>query len=176
MEGSYFYKIIKCPLGDLVLVVSDVGLRLVLFRPGDDRWKENYARLRYSEDHALLLRTEKQLNEYFCHKRTGFDIPIVFEGTEFQKKTWQCLLKIPYGRTICYSEQARMSGDGRKARSTGQANSKNPISIIVPCHRVIGKDGTLTGYAGGLDKKEFLLDHEKARLDSTSKSLKTRVS
>lgn len=165
-EESCFYKIITSSLGDLILVVSDAGLKLVLFHPGDDKWKENYTKLRHSEYHALLLRTEKQLNEYFRHKRTEFDIPIAFEGTEFQKNAWRCLLKIPYGRTICYSEQAKMIGDAKKARAIGMANGKNPISIIVPCHRVIGKDGALAGYTGGLDKKAFLLNFEKIRKHS----------
>lgn len=160
-EEPCFFKIIKSPLGDLILVASDAGLKLVLYHPGDDRWKEGYQKLRHCENHFLLLRAEKQLNEYFSHKRTKFDIPIAFEGTAFQRKVWRSLLKIPYGQTICYSEQASRIGDIKKARAVGMANGKNPISIIVPCHRVIGKDGTLTGYTGGLDKKVFLLNFEK---------------
>ena len=98
--------------------------------------------------------------EYFSKKRTSFDLPLDPEGTEFQKKTWEILSKIPYGQTISYSEQAKLIGDVKKTRAVGMANSKNPLAIAIPCHRVIGKNGTLTGYAGGINKKKFLLNLE----------------
>jgi O-6-methylguanine DNA methyltransferase len=110
-----------------------------------------------------LLATKQQLNEYFQGIRTTFDLPLIMHGTDFQKQVWQQLLKIPYGQTICYSEQATRIGDKNKARAVGMANGCNPIPIIVPCHRVIGKSGHLTGFAGGVDKKAYLLNLERSR-------------
>ena len=102
-----------------------------------------------------------QLQEYFAGKRTEFDLPLSFSGTEFQQQTWRALLTIPYGETRSYSEQAHLIGNPRAVRAVGRTNGLNPIGIVVPCHRVIGKSGELTGYAGGLDKKRFLLDLER---------------
>ena len=167
LKEDYFYKKIKSPLCDLILVASDKGLKLALFDPGNDEWKGAYPGVRRSYFHSILNKAERQLNEYFCRKRTEFDLPVDFEGTDFQIKVWMSLLKIPYGHTICYSEQARMIGDVRKARAVGMANGKNPISIIVPCHRVIGKNGSLTGFTGGLEKKAFLLAFEQKTLLSS---------
>ena len=109
----------------------------------------------------LQPQTEKQLSEYFSGKRKDFDIPLAPKGTVFQLMAWRELSKIPYGETISYGEQARRVGDIKKARAVGMANGQNPISIIIPCHRVIGSSGVLTGYAGGLDVKEKLLLHEQ---------------
>ena len=113
------------------------------------------------QPHTILELTKLQLKEYFEKKRQQFDIPLNFEGTDFQQKTWQALLDIPYGKTISYSEQAIMVGNPKAVRAIGGTNAKNPISIIVPCHRVISKSGKLTGYAGGIKNKEFLLDLEQ---------------
>lgn len=110
---------------------------------------------------AVLKQAELQINEYFEGKRTTFDLPVSLQGTEFQKKVWGELTKIPYGKTISYKELAIRVGNPKSSRAVGTANSKNPISILVPCHRVIGENGALTGYAGGLDKKKSLLEHEK---------------
>jgi methylated-DNA-[protein]-cysteine S-methyltransferase len=111
-------------------------------------------------DHAVLDRAVEQLTEYFAGRRTEFDLPLHPDGTAFQHEAWDALTRIPFGETITYGEQAAMLGDKNKSRAVGAANGKNPIPIVVPCHRVVGSDGHLTGFAGGLDIKAWLLDHE----------------
>lgn len=110
----------------------------------------------------LLAEAVRQLNAYFDGTLTDFDLPIRMEGTAFRVKCWQALQTIPYGETISYGEQARRIGNPKAVRAVGGANHHNPISIVVPCHRVIGADGTLTGYGGGVDKKIWLLEHERS--------------
>jgi len=109
----------------------------------------------------LIKKTAKQLGEYFSGKRKNFDIPLALNGTEFQKTVWRALQTIPYGETRSYKDIAVLAGKPAAARAVGMANNRNPVSIIVPCHRVIGKNGALTGYGGGLDLKKYLLDLEK---------------
>ena len=109
----------------------------------------------------LLTETARQLAAYFAGELTCFDLPIRLTGTAFRVQCWQALCTIPYGETISYGEQARRIGNAKAVRAVGGANHHNPISIVVPCHRVIGADGSLTGYGGGLDKKLWLLDHER---------------
>lgn len=116
------------------------------------------------KSHPILDKVEHQLQEYFSKKRTKFNIPLSPEGTEFQKQAWQQLLKIPYGQHITYGEQARRIQRPKSVRAVGAANGKNPIGIIIPCHRVIGASGHLTGFAGGLEIKKQLLVLEGARL------------
>jgi methylated-DNA-[protein]-cysteine S-methyltransferase len=111
-------------------------------------------------DHAVLDRAVEQLGEYFDGTRTDFDLPLDPDGTDFQRQAWDTLVQIPFGETISYGEQARMLGDKNKSRAVGAANGKNPIPIVVPCHRVVGSNGQLTGFAGGLNVKAWLLDHE----------------
>ena len=113
---------------------------------------------------SLLQETVRQLSAYFDGTLTVFDLPLHMEGTAFRMKCWQALCTIPYGETISYGEQARRIGQPTAVRAVGGANHRNPISIIVPCHRVIGANGTLTGYGGGMDKKAWLLMHEKQHL------------
>jgi len=110
--------------------------------------------------HPVLAAAVAQLGEYFSGRRTEFDLPIDPVGTDFQRRAWRELEQIPFGETITYGEQAVRLGDRNKTRAVGSANGKNPIPIVVPCHRVVGADGTLTGFAGGLDTKAWLLDHE----------------
>ncbi len=110
----------------------------------------------------VLEQCKTQLEEYFHKKRTVFTIPLLPYGTKFQQDVWMHLLKIPYGKTSSYLDIAKELGNEKKLRAVGNANSKNPIPILIPCHRVIGSKGALTGYAGGLDKKEWLLKHEGA--------------
>ncbi|MGR6859505.1 methylated-DNA--[protein]-cysteine S-methyltransferase [Aliivibrio salmonicida] len=113
-----------------------------------------------ADDHPILKLTVSQLKEYFNGERRDFSIPLAANGTEFQNKVWQALTTIPYGETWCYKDLAIAVGNPKASQAVGGANSKNPISIIVPCHRVIGKNGSLTGYAGGVDIKQTLLDLE----------------
>jgi methylated-DNA-[protein]-cysteine S-methyltransferase len=111
-------------------------------------------------DHPALAVAVEQLTEYFDGRRTRFDIPLDPIGTAFQHQAWDALVRIPFGETVSYGEQAVMLGDKNKARAVGAANGRNPIPIVVPCHRVVGSNGHLTGFAGGLDAKAWLLDHE----------------
>ena len=110
---------------------------------------------------ALIKKAGRQLDEYFEGRRMAFDLPLLFKGTDFQKKVWDALLAIPYGETRSYGEIAARIGSPKAARAVGMANNRNPISIVIPCHRVIGADGTLVGYGSGLDKKEVLLRLER---------------
>ncbi len=109
----------------------------------------------------VLLDAERQLAEYFGHWRQSFDLPLRPAGTPFQQSVWQALLNIPYGETISYAALARQLGKEKAVRAVGHANGQNPISILIPCHRVIGSDGKLTGYGGGIWRKQYLLKHEK---------------
>ena len=111
----------------------------------------------------ILSTAVSQLSEYFEGKRKNFDLPLKFYGTEFQNRVWRELQNIPYGKTISYKELAEKTGNIKACRAVGMANNKNPIPIIIPCHRVVGSNGKLTGYAGGLDVKKFLLDLEQTQ-------------
>ena len=148
------------PVGALKLVANDTALVAVLWE------NENPKRVRLAElieqtHHPILLETQKQLSEYFAGKRQQFDLPLDFEGTEFQQKVWQALLTIPFGETRSYRDIAAQVGNVKAVRAVGAANGKNPISIIVPCHRVVGANGKLVGFAGGLENKDILLKIEK---------------
>ena len=110
------------------------------------------------DNNPILLEAERQLQEYFAGTRTSFSLPLDFSGTDFQKSVWHALLTIPYGETRSYGDIARQLGNDRAVRAVGAANGKNPISIIAPCHRVIGSSGQLTGFAGGLENKALLLE------------------
>jgi methylated-DNA-[protein]-cysteine S-methyltransferase len=114
-----------------------------------------------SDGHPVIAAAIRQLGEYFDGERRNFDLPLDPAGTDFQQSAWVALRSIPYGTTVSYGEQAEQMGDKRKARAVGAANGRNPISIIVPCHRVVGSNGALTGFAGGIDTKRWLLSHER---------------
>ena len=151
---------LETPLGDLVITASDAGLTGVWF-PGPDLPAFHPDGGRGSAT-AVLARAREQLAEYFAGSRTAFDLPLAPAGTAFQRRVWDALRTIPYGATLSYSELARRLGDPRATRAVGAANGKNPIPIIVPCHRVIGARGELTGFGGGLERKRWLLEHEGA--------------
>jgi methylated-DNA-[protein]-cysteine S-methyltransferase len=139
------------PIGIIEIQATDNGLRAVSF----------VEEKQFSETpniHNQL--TIKQLDDYFNKKITGFNMPLDLEGTDFQKRVWQHLLDIPFGKTKSYMDIAKLMGDIKAIRAVGTANGSNKISIIVPCHRVIGSDGSLTGYAGGIERKKWLLDFE----------------
>lgn len=164
---SYAYKTIDSPAGTLKLVASDRGLAALLFRD-DDASLAPLTPLAEQPDHPILLETEKQLRQYFAGTRQRFTVPLDFNGTEFQKKVWEALLTIPFGETRSYGDIARQLGNPTASRAVGAANGRNPISIIAPCHRVIGSNGKLTGYGGGLDVKEMLLALEAPRTPAPS--------
>ena len=149
------------PVGELRLIAGDRGLRAILWGAEDAARVASVNGADLVEGRTDLLdQAVAQLEEYFAGTRREFDIPLDPLGTPFQQSAWMVLRSIPYGRTMSYGEQARRLGDPNKARAVGAANGKNPLSIVVPCHRVIGSTGSLTGFGGGLEAKSWLLDHE----------------
>jgi O-6-methylguanine DNA methyltransferase len=165
------YHVMSSPVGLLFLARSERGLRYLEFmdRKSLKRVVESHATPGTTWEPSLFdLKSEvEQLEQYFSGMRTEFDIPLDLSGSEFQMAVWKELLRIPYGRTTTYGEIARRVGQPRAARAVGLANNQNPIAIVVPCHRVVGSDGSLTGYGGGMAAKRWLLDHESRiqRLD-----------
>ena len=149
------------PVGTLTLVASEKGLAAILWE-NDDPARVPLGALTEDGEDPVLQETERQLDEYFSGKRKTFSIPLDFNGTDFQKAVWNALLTIPYGETRSYGEIAVQLGNPKAVRAVGAANGKNPISIIAPCHRVIGSNGKLTGFAGGLEAKSLLLRLEGA--------------
>ena len=160
---SYSYKIVASPVGALKLVASAHGLAAILWE-NDDPARVRLGPLVEEPDNAILVETERQLQDYFAGRLETFTVPLDFEGTAFQKRVWTALLTIPFGETRSYGEIAKAIGKPTAARAVGAANGKNPISIIAPCHRVIGSSGKLTGFAGGLAAKARLLELEGGSL------------
>ncbi len=163
------YNFFPSAAGPLALVVSERGVHAILWEKSlqDHSIRDWWSRLKRSDDHPVYARTADQLTEYFAGTRQSFDLPVVLNGTEFQNSVWNLLREIPYGQTLSYEEQARRLGGKEKVRAVGRANGMNPIPILIPCHRVIGKNGSLTGFGGGLDVKAFLLDLESGRSRAT---------
>jgi methylated-DNA-[protein]-cysteine S-methyltransferase len=160
-ESPFLYKIVPSPVGKLTLVSRACALVAILWendRPGRVR----LGTMLEANDDPTLLEVERQLSEYFLGRRNTFDVPINFMGSEFQKQVWNALLGIPYGETRTYAQIAVQIGNPKAVRAVGAANGRNPISIIAPCHRVIGSSGALTGFAGGLAAKQTLLSIENA--------------
>jgi methylated-DNA-[protein]-cysteine S-methyltransferase len=156
----YVYKKFDSPVGRLTLVAGNGGLAAILWendRPGRVRLSLD----REDDRDPILLEAARQLDEYFSGRRTRFELPLDPSGTAFQRQVWRELLKIPFGETRSYVEIARQIGSPRAARAVGAANGRNPISIIAPCHRVVGTSGALTGFAGGLEVKARLLALER---------------
>jgi methylated-DNA-[protein]-cysteine S-methyltransferase len=152
------YDYLETPIGRLLLAADDVGLRYVEFerRGQGERIGPDWQRSRRHLDDAI-----EQLEAYFAGALHLFDLPLAAEGTDFRKNVWDELVQIPYGETISYGELARRIGDPSASRAVGAANGANPLPIIVPCHRVIGANGKLTGFGGGLPTKQWLLAHER---------------
>jgi len=161
--SSYFYKTMPSPVGLLTLVANDHGLAAVLWE-NDDPKRVRLSPMDEDSKHPVLLEAERQLQDYFAGKRKTFSLKLDFTGTEFQKKVWAALLTIPFGETRSYAQIAEQIGNPNAVRAVGAANGKNPISIIAPCHRVIGSNGKLTGFAGGMEAKAFLLKLEAKEL------------
>jgi methylated-DNA-[protein]-cysteine S-methyltransferase len=150
------YTLLSSPLGPLLLTGGDDGLTRVLLDRADPA--PGWVR-----DDARFTQAACQLGEYLAGERTEFDLPLRAAGTAFEHRVWDELRRIPSGETTSYGALARRLGDPRAARAVGRANGRNPLAIVVPCHRVIGADGTLTGYGGGLDRKRWLLENESGR-------------
>ena len=152
-----YFTVMPCELGDVTIQTTDNGISGI--------WFETYKTMpeklgERADDHPMLIQAVMQLQEYFAAKRQRFELPIDVQGTEFQKQVWQALTLIPYGKTSSYSQIAESIGNPKAVRAVGAANGKNPVSIVVPCHRVIGSNGKLTGYAGGTERKARLLKLE----------------
>jgi methylated-DNA-[protein]-cysteine S-methyltransferase len=168
-SAQVYFSICSSPLGELLLTstkgkLTRLSMALQQGKPApspDPAWRR--------DDIALRL-VRQQLEAFFAGERFAFDLPLNMSGTPFQKQVWQGLLTIPFGTTISYAELAARIGRPGASRAVGAANGKNPIGIIVPCHRVIGADGTLTGYGGGLDRKEWLITHEAGVLSRRDRS------
>lgn len=151
---------IDSPVGKLTLVADSDALVAVLWpeeRDGRVRLESGPVQ---AQSHHVLERAEVQLGEYFKGHRRTFDLPLAPKGTDFQRQVWWSLADIPFGETASYAKQAAAVGRPRAMRAVGAANGRNPLSIVLPCHRVVGADGSLTGFAGGIETKRWLLDHE----------------
>ena len=160
---TFSYKEFESPVGKLKLVASANALVGVLWAP-DDGERFGPGAQEFDAHHPILVRTERQLIEYFAGKRTDFELPLEPRGTEFQKKVWASLTTIPFGKTRSYRDIAIGIGSPRACRAVGSANGKNPLPIVVPCHRVVGTNGALTGFNGGVETKAKLLAFERDRV------------
>jgi methylated-DNA-[protein]-cysteine S-methyltransferase len=155
------HKDIASPVGTLRLVASDTGLVAILW-PNERPGRVPLGPTVEDAGHPILARAAMQVDGYFAGKLRAFDVPLDFRGTDFQRSVWQALLTIPFGETRSYAQIADQIGRPTASRAVGAANGRNPVSIIAPCHRVIGANGALTGFAGGLEAKRLLLDLEAA--------------
>ena len=155
MKEQIFCECRETDIGKITITCSDKGIHEISFG-------ENVEGKRVQAGSPLLAKAFAELEEYFRGERRAFDLPLNLTGTEFQKKVWAALQGIPYGETRSYGEIAAQVGNPKASRAVGMANNKNPVAIVVPCHRVIGKNGSLTGYAGGIDVKKKLLELEGA--------------
>lgn len=159
---QYQFSVVTTPVGELTLIAGKQGLAAVAWqndRPARIRATQD----RYTPDHPLLTEAARQLGEYFAGTRQQFELPLQPEGTQFQLQVWQALSSIPYGETRSYAQIAQQIGRPKAVRAVGAANGRNPLSIIVPCHRVIGANGKLTGFAGGVSVKAQLLALEGSK-------------
>ncbi|HEV2703710.1 MAG TPA: methylated-DNA--[protein]-cysteine S-methyltransferase [Steroidobacteraceae bacterium] len=161
---NYVYRTMQSPVGRLTLVASDLGLAAVLWED-DDPSRLGPGSVTEDSRHPVLRQAQQQLDEYFAGQRRIFNVKLDPSGTQFQNKVWNALRTIPFGETRSYGQIADQIGSRKAVRAVGAANGRNPIPIIVPCHRVIGADGTLTGFAGGLAIKARLLALEGAGAD-----------
>lgn len=154
ISAPVFSKIIDSPMGPLLLTASQEALLSLNWLGSAEKSKQELS------SNKILDAAEIQLQEYFAGRRKEFKLPLAPQGTVFQQKAWAQLVKIPYGRVISYGEQAKRMGQPQAQRAVGGANGKNPIAIIIPCHRVVGSNGSLTGFSSGLPRKEKLLQIE----------------
>lgn len=173
MKDMLYYTEVSSPIGPLTLFSSHKGLMAVKFSNAAEAvplfkiWamKARGAGFELKESAPALEEVMKQLNEYFNGQRTDFSIVYDLRGTPFQKAVWKALIDVPYGKTASYKEIAASAGSEKAVRAVGNANNKNPIPIMIPCHRIIGSNGALVGYGGGMDKKIYLLEMEKEQME-----------
>jgi len=163
MTDRHHSAVMASPLGDLTIVATDRGLRAILW-PDDDPDRLALPESEPDPDlrHPVIAAAVAQLDEYFAGSRTSFDLPLDLRGTDFRVAAWRALAEIPFGSTATYGEQARRLGRPGAARAIGTAIGRNPVPMVLPCHRVVAGDGSLAGFAGGLDAKRWLLQHERA--------------
>jgi methylated-DNA-[protein]-cysteine S-methyltransferase len=156
-----FRGTVKAPFGTLTVVASDKGVRFCMF--DNDAHPKSFEGLTIHDDanHPMVKEAVKQLREYLAGTRKKFDLKLDLQGTEFQVAAWRSLAKVPYGKTASYAQQAASIGRPKAVRAIGGANGRNPVAVILPCHRIIGADGSLTGFGGGLPVKVWLLEHEQ---------------
>jgi len=154
------YTSVDSPIGELLLIGDDHALHGLYMQEGR---KPMRIASSWKPSRAPFASVQRQLSEYFAGQRIAFDVPLGMNGNPFERRVWQALLEIPYGETVSYGEIARRVGQPSAARAVGLANGRNPIAVIVPCHRVIGADGSLTGYGGGLERKRLLLELENGQ-------------
>jgi len=153
------FSFLDSPVGKLVLVCDEQYVYALIYKNNWPTFKSNFP-LAKKGANDLTLKAERQLSEYFSGKRKTFSLPLKSNGTFFQESAWQVLAEIPYGKTISYEFQAQKMKNSKAVRAVGSANGKNPLSILIPCHRVTGKNGSLRGYAGGVNQKKYLLELE----------------
>ena len=158
----------EAPFGVVTVIGSDLGIRYVMFN--NDAHPKPLERLHISDSeiHDSVNDAVTQLDEYFNGARRDFELPLDLQGTEFQVAAWNALAEIPYGRTASYGQQAASIGRPKAVRAIGGANGRNPVAIVLPCHRIVGADGSLTGFGGGIAVKKWLLDHEQSILHSAT--------
>ena len=166
---SLAYAFIPSPVGQLKVVATDRGLAAILWE-NEDPNRVRLGAMVENPRHPILIQAQVELGEYFAGTRTVFTVPLDIAGTTFQRKVWSALLAIPFGETRTYGALARQLGNPHASRAVGAANGKNPVSIMTPCHRMIGSDGSLTGFAGGLATKQFLLAHERTHAGALDSS------
>lgn len=168
IETCFSRRTYEAPFGVLTVVGSDLGIRYVMF--DNDAHPKPLERLHISDTdiHGSVNDAITQLREYFDGSRRDFELPLDLQGTEFQVAAWNALADIPYGRTASYGQQAASIGRPKAVRAIGGANGRNPVAIVLPCHRIVGADGSLTGFGGGIAVKKWLLDHEQSMLHSTT--------
>ena len=168
VEIGFSRRTYQAPFGVITVVGSDLGIRYVMF--SDDAHPKSLEQLHISdtEIHDSVNEAIKQLEEYFAGSRRNFELPLDLCGTEFQVAAWNALSKIPYGHTASYGQQAALIGRPKAVRAIGGANGRNPVAIVLPCHRIVGADGSLTGFGGGIAVKKWLLDHEHTMLHSAT--------
>jgi methylated-DNA-[protein]-cysteine S-methyltransferase len=164
-NGAICCSKFKTPIGDLLLVAEADALTGVYFA-GCDHVPSSREAWTADPNHPVIKTTVKQLGEYFAGKRNSFSLPLRLTGSAFQERIWQQIALVPYGKTISYTELAKRAGAPEAVRAAGATTGRNPLSIIVPCHRIVGKNGKLCGFAGGLEKKQFLLKLEASNISS----------
>lgn len=168
IETCFSRSTCESPFGVVTVVGSDLGIRYVMFN--NEAHPKSLERLHISDTdlHDSVNDAITQLQEYFVGSRRTFDLPLELHGTEFQVAAWNALAEIPYGHTASYRQQAAAIGRPKAVRAIGGANGRNPVAIVLPCHRIVGADGSLTGFGGGIAVKKWLLDHEQSMLRNTN--------